>query len=53
MGPPPWPYGASDLGVWANSDGSFKLTWPAGADLAETLWDEEEARWQSGRTSTK
>lgn len=45
--------GALDLRVWANGDGSFKLTWLAGADLAETVWDEEEMRWQSGRTSTR
>lgn len=42
--------------VWANLDGSFKLTFVAGADLAETFWEgdsEEEARWQGGRTSTR
>lgn len=39
-----------DLRVWANLDESFKLTWMAGADLAETFWDEEEARWVKDRT---
>lgn len=51
--PPPEPYGALNLRVWANADGSFKLTWLAGAVLAETVWDEEETRWQNGRTSTR
>jgi len=46
-------YEALDLRVWANGDGSFKLTGLAGADLAEIVWDEEETRWQSGRTSTR
>lgn len=46
-------YAALQLRVWAKADGSFRLTWLAGADLAETAWEEEEKRWQSGRTSTR